>query len=179
MVDPLPAAATIGLDDTRSAASAAALAAVAANDREPAAGVPPAHVAHRSQTLAELDTSVPRSLLPVVSANAEPDAESFDDTDDDGSTLAVAGEPVMESATESEDELPTLDAAMLAHFLAIQSALTFREGMLARALAAELTPGELRAWMAELRELSVADAAARIRSVLADEAADDAAGGGS
>jgi hypothetical protein len=51
--------------------------------------------------------------------------------------------------------------------------------MLARAMAAELTPAELRAWMTELRELSVADAATRIRSVLGDDATDDTAGGGS
>lgn len=55
-----------------------------------------------------------------------------------------------ESSTEATTDLPTLDAAALAHFAAIEGALTFREGMLARALAAELSPSELRAWLAEL-----------------------------
>jgi hypothetical protein len=49
--------------------------------------------------------------------------------------------------------------------------------MLARALAAELSPAELRAWMAELCELSVADAVAKIRAVLNAEGSDSASGG--
>jgi hypothetical protein len=68
------------------------------------------------------------------------------------------------------DALPTLDAAALAHLAAIHGALTFRESMLARALAAELTPADLRAWIAELQTLSVPEAVARIRSVLGTDA---------
>jgi hypothetical protein len=70
------------------------------------------------------------------------------------------------SSTEAAADLPTLDPATLAHFVAIQGALTFRESMLARALAAELSPAELRAWLAELRTLSVPEAVAKIRGVL-------------
>ena len=70
------------------------------------------------------------------------------------------------ASTEDTADLPTLDPAALAHFAAIQGALTFREGMLARALAAELSPSELRAWLAELRTLSVPEAVAKIRGVL-------------
>ena len=80
------------------------------------------------------------------------------------------------AATEPADELPTLDPAALAHFAAIQGALTFREGMLARALAAELSPAELRTWLAELRTLSVPEAVAKIRGVLGADGNDTSGG---
>jgi hypothetical protein len=177
-VDPLRAAAPTGPHDMQLVASAGGLTPASAADRSPATGAPPSHVAHHNETLAELDTSTPHGRLHVVSAGEDPELESEMepiDTADDGSALASAGE----SATESEDELPTLDAATLAHFVAIQGALTFREGMLARALAAELSPAELRAWMAELRELSVADAVAKVRAVLNAEGGDNCSGGAS
>jgi hypothetical protein len=91
--------------------------------------------------------------------------------------VGLAGDST--AGTETTGALPTLDPAALAHFAAIQGGLTFRESMLARALAAELTPADLRAWLADLRQLPVADAVARIRSVLGDEASDDTTGGGS
>ena len=75
-------------------------------------------------------------------------------------------EPAPELSTEATTDLPTLDPAAIAHFVAIQGALTFREGMLARALAAELSPSEMRAWLTELRTLSVPDAVAKIREVI-------------
>jgi len=105
----------------------------------------------------------------------ESGTEPADELNDDGIT-PKDDEPATETA---DDELPTLDAAALAHFATIHGALTFREGMLARELAAELSPAELRTWMAELRELSVADAVARIRGVLGDVGTDDSAGDGS
>ncbi len=63
-------------------------------------------------------------------------------------------------------ELPIIDPATITHFVAVQSALTLEEGMMARALASELSVGERRAWLAELRELSVPEAVKRIRAVL-------------
>ena len=74
------------------------------------------------------------------------------------------------AATEPSTELPRLDRAALAHFGAIQAALTLREGMLARALAAELSPADLRTWFAELQMLSVPDAVAKVRAVLGPDA---------
>jgi hypothetical protein len=82
-----------------------------------------------------------------------------------------------EPSTDGGDELPTLDPAALTHFAAIQSALTLEESMLARAMAAELTPAELRAWLSELREMSVPDAVAKIRAVLNAEGSDSTSGG--
>jgi hypothetical protein len=62
--------------------------------------------------------------------------------------------------------LPPLDPAAMAHFIAIQSALTPEEAMVARGVAKELSPVELRGWFDELKALSVADAVARIRSLI-------------
>jgi hypothetical protein len=66
--------------------------------------------------------------------------------------------------------LPPLDPADMAHFIAVQAALTPDESALARALAAELSPDELRAWFAELKQLSVPDAVAKIRTLLSSTA---------
>lgn len=79
----------------------------------------------------------------------------------------MAPVPVPTAATADIPEgLPTLDAADLAHFGQILGALDQREQLYAQALASELSPDELRAWIAELKALSVPDAVAKIRSVL-------------
>ena len=99
----------------------------------------------------------------------------------EGSAEAAAfeSEATSPELAADADELPTLDQAALAHFAAIQGALTFRESMLARAMAAELTPAELRTWLSELGDMSVADAVAKIRSVLNAEGSDSTPGGAS
>jgi hypothetical protein len=63
-------------------------------------------------------------------------------------------------------DLPTIDQADMAHFMNILKALSVREAMYAQALAAELSPSELRAWIAELKQLSVPEAVVKIRAVL-------------
>ena len=69
-------------------------------------------------------------------------------------------------AIEVEAALPPLDPKTMGHFIAIQSALAPNEATLARQIAAELSPTELRAWFKELSALSVPDAVAKIRSML-------------
>jgi hypothetical protein len=81
-------------------------------------------------------------------------------------TATLAAEPAAPPARSIPDGLPTLDAADLAHFGAVVAALTQREQVYAQALAGELSPSDLRAWISELKELSVPDAVARIRAVL-------------
>ncbi len=67
---------------------------------------------------------------------------------------------------QAEPPLPPLDPKAMSHFIAIQSALTpGRRRSLAREVAAELSPAELRAWFNELSALSVPDAVAKIRLV--------------
>ncbi|HEX7836715.1 MAG TPA: hypothetical protein VF469_04580, partial [Kofleriaceae bacterium] len=63
--------------------------------------------------------------------------------------------------------LPTLDPAALMHFAAIQNALTLTEKMRAHELAAHRPAAELRAWIAELVQLPVPEAVAKIRAALA------------
>lgn len=64
---------------------------------------------------------------------------------------------------------PALTAAQMVHFLAIQNALGERDAAMARAIAAELSPDERSAWLAELAALPVPDAVAKIRAVLAGD----------
>jgi hypothetical protein len=63
--------------------------------------------------------------------------------------------------------LPTFDADALAHFRAIEEALTLAERMRANELAAQRPAAELRRWYAELVKLSVPEAVAKIRAELA------------
>ena len=69
---------------------------------------------------------------------------------------------------EPESGLPPLDPKAMAHFIAIQSALAPNEAALARQVAAELSPTEMRAWFAELSALSVPDAVAKIRAFVGE-----------
>ena len=126
---------------------------------------------------------VPHVAAPVVNEPAEheedPELESESESElepESESESELEFEPAPES-TEASADLPTLDPAAIAHFVAIQGALTFREGMLARALAAELSAAELRAWLAELRTLSVPEAVAKIRGVLDPDDSGNISGG--
>lgn len=76
-----------------------------------------------------------------------------------------AAEPVKQ-ATPTGSALPALDPQAMGHFLAIQSALTPEEATLAREVAAELGPAELRTWFDELGTLSVREAVAKIRGLI-------------
>lgn len=68
-------------------------------------------------------------------------------------------------------ELPPISPIEMAHFIAIQSALDADEAALAREVAAQLSPQELRGWFAELKQLAVPDAVARIRTLVAKKPA--------
>jgi len=70
------------------------------------------------------------------------------------------------TATDSGEALPPLDPKTMSHFIAIQSALAPKEAALARQVAAELAPAELRAWFKELSAMSVPDAVVKIRGML-------------
>lgn len=70
-------------------------------------------------------------------------------------------------AIATSAELPMFDAKSLAHFQAIEDALTLAEKMRAHELAAQRPTAELRRWYADLVALSVPDAVAKIRAELA------------
>ena len=62
--------------------------------------------------------------------------------------------------------LPPLDPKTMAHFIAIQSALAPEDAALAREVAGQLAPAELRAWFDELSKLAIPDAVAKIRTLI-------------
>ncbi len=74
-----------------------------------------------------------------------------------------------ETGAETKAELPPPDPKMMSHFVSIQAALKPEEAALARQVAAELSPAEMRAWFAELSALSVPDAVAKIRAFIGEE----------
>jgi len=75
------------------------------------------------------------------------------------------------SATPKAMELPPISPTEMVHFTAIQSALDADEATLAREVAAQLSPQELRGWLAELTQLTVPDAVTKIRALLAKKPA--------
>jgi hypothetical protein len=85
------------------------------------------------------------------------------------STKEALGPATEDSDEQSDDRdtaLPPIDPSTMAHFIAVQSMLTPEESALAREVAAELKPAELRAWFDELSKLDVTEAAAKIRKVV-------------
>jgi hypothetical protein len=91
------------------------------------------------------------------------------------SPLSAAGayESAAAAVDSSAAEGLALDDAEWAHFASVREALTPREGMLVHALAAELSPSELRTWITEMQACSVPAAVARIRVVLGPDAANE------
>lgn len=82
----------------------------------------------------------------------------------DGPGDAVASAPeVPENAT---DVLPPIDPQTMAHFVAVQSALTPEEAAIAREVARELSATELRTWFDELSKLDVTEAVAKVRKLI-------------
>lgn len=123
-------------------------------------------------------TSTP-GVVPAPGPSDPAPAPSAPSPSPDTPTEAHAQPAPAAAAADLPGDLPTLDPAALVHFANIQRALTFREGMLARAMAAELSPAELRAWLSELRPLSVPEAVAEIRAVLGPDASDSPNANGS
>jgi hypothetical protein len=95
------------------------------------------------------------------------DQEPGDDHELDDDQEPNDDDQQLDPATATSGALPTLDEASLAHFKAIEDALTFGERMRAHELVAQRPVSELRRWYAELREISVPDAVDQIRAELA------------
>jgi len=83
----------------------------------------------------------------------------------DDVTIAEAESATMARAPTLE--LPPIDPQTMVHFVAIQSALMPEEAALARDVASNLSPAELRAWFDELSKLSVPQAVQKIRVLIA------------
>lgn len=80
-------------------------------------------------------------------------------------TATVTPEAAPASSGSSVD-LSQITPMQMAHFLAIQAALSSDEAAIAREVAAGLSDGERRAWLDELTALSVPDAVAKIRALI-------------
>ena len=76
------------------------------------------------------------------------------------------GDAVATVPENASDVLPPIDPQTMAHFIAVQSALTPEEGAMAREVAKELGAAELRAWFDELSKLSVPDAVEKVRKLI-------------
>jgi hypothetical protein len=149
--------------DGRRAATASAAAETQASSTpagEPAPGrrVPAPAASSRAGRAGQAPTAVSA----IVPATAELDAERA------AATMRLPNLPA---------NLPTIDDEDAAHFLKVLRALSMREAMYAQALAGELSHDELRAWIGELKQLSVPEAVAKIRAVLGTDA-DTASGRG-
>lgn len=83
----------------------------------------------------------------------------------DWNSAAKRGQ-LSQSTTEAERP-PTASPSAMQHFLAIQAALTPQESAIAQSVAMNFTPEERTAWMNELKQLSVEEAVAKIRTAIA------------
>ena len=79
-----------------------------------------------------------------------------------GPSSAQATQAAAPTAASTEPMAPEV----MAHFVAIQQALTLEERALAQALVSELSPADVRAWLQELAALAVPAAVHRIRGIL-------------
>jgi hypothetical protein len=81
--------------------------------------------------------------------------------------ITASSERVETEVDGVDSMVPAMAPATMAHFLAVRSQLTPEESRLASEVAKELSPAELHAWFDELAALSVPDAVAKVRSLLA------------
>ncbi len=167
----------------------------AANDNEPeeeeeeeAASVPPENnlsalvAQYLPLVLAALtgnrstDAIPPASLAAAPIPHAQP-AASKGARSSPGSTAAPTRAPAPIVAREVPAEaqplppagtqlLAQLSPAAMAHFIALQQALTPEDRALAQRVLAQLRPAEVQTWIAELSALSVPAAAEKVRTVL-------------
>jgi hypothetical protein len=92
-----------------------------------------------------------------------------------GAPSRTPSPPMQRTAPGAKQDAPAIPPESLAHFIAIQQALTLEERTLVQALVSELSPDHVRAWMAELSALSVPAALERIRGILHGEAPKESA----
>jgi hypothetical protein len=83
--------------------------------------------------------------------------------------IAASTSPAPEAPAASSGgsvDLSQITPMQMAHFIAIQAALTPDEAAIAREVAAGLSDEERRTWLDELTALSVPDAVAKIRALI-------------
>lgn len=119
-----------------------------------------------AQVIPIVITSLSGKKMPKLAAVLDWRKASADDQPKQHPALDVTTATDASTAADKGDALPPLDPKTMSHFLAIQSALAPNEAALARQVAAELAPVELRAWFDELAAMPVSAAVAKIRAML-------------
>jgi len=112
---------------------------------------------------------------PAASSRAPGTANVAAPRCDSAEPRAVSGASGAPTASAAAEGLPTIDQSDLSHVSAILDALSLRERMYAQALVAEVSAAELRAWIAEPKELPVSEAVTKIRAVLGASPEDSSA----
>lgn len=79
---------------------------------------------------------------------------------------ATTAAPEPAAASSGSVDLSQITPMQMAHFLAIQAALSSDEAAIAREVAAGLSDAERRTWLDELTALSVPDAVTKIRTLI-------------
>jgi len=144
-------------------------------DEDSEAEQPPSLLKQFEPMIAAVVTQVVTSLMTGASSGSGGLKETLKDALD-WQKAAAKGKTERDvidvsSVTPKTIELPPISPTEVAHFLAIQSALDFEEATLAREVAAQLSPEELRGWLAELKRITVPDAVAKIRTLIAKKPA--------
>lgn len=99
-----------------------------------------------------------------AAASAKP---AMDATDASSTTSAKTVESSTASTGGIEPMVPPLDPTTIAHFMAVRAMLMPEESALAGRIAKQLSAAEMRGLFDELAKLSVPDAVARVRQLLA------------
>ena len=97
-----------------------------------------------------------RKAQPAIESKSEPTPPK-----------ATSDTPKATPTATAQAEPAPLDPAAMAHVVVIQSALDPKEVAYVQEVAKDLSPAELRSWFDELSKLSVPDAVARIRGLIA------------
>lgn len=142
-------------------------------EHEDAEGTPPAPSSNMLHTM--LAQAIPLLLSGLAGKGMPKLAEIVDWRKATPAARAATAVETPTSATpmqaaSASAERPALGPAAMAHFLAIQAALTPQEAALARSVAADLSGSEQAAWLDELTKLSVEDAVGKIRALIASTA---------
>lgn len=108
-----------------------------------------------------------RKAAEAATAEAQPKAKkAIKAPRPDGPGDAAQASPTERAPENVADVLATIGPDAMAHFLAVQNALTADEAAIAREVAKDLSPAEQAAWLVDLKKLSVSDAVAKVRGLI-------------
>jgi hypothetical protein len=110
------------------------------------------------------------ATMPFAAAFVQPSGAGTSAAGEAPGTGPASAPDAVAGGVSVPEGLPLFDPDTLAHFRRILDALTLDEQMHAQALIGELTAAELRAWIHELKVLSIEECVAKIRAVIGNVA---------